>query len=131
MLGTSGVAGAAANKGVTAEGTGSVRCPSSQVVPSTTINLEASRSKGIVQGFVQITDPTFNVVNKGGSIDGGSMNGSSFNLTAVINFDRCGAFTQPVPVRAVISGDCGTGVLITYSDDNGETGSFVGNAVCS
>lgn len=117
---------AAANKSISGSGTGDITCLNGPLPVSkpATINFQASKSKGIMQGFFQITSAgTF----KSGSISGGSIGDNSFTLTGSETFDTaCGG---PVPISFTIQGECGTGATITFESAT-QRGEFVGNVAC-
>jgi len=128
----SGVAGAAANKTVSATGFGEVHCPGGSSVQGAAIHFTAARFKGAVFGIEEgiITvgeDGTF----KAFEITSGTLNQNSFTLQAVVFEDSCNGVEQDTPVNATISGTCGTDQLVTYSDANGETGSFLSDVACT
>jgi hypothetical protein len=125
----SGVAGAAANKTVSASGSGNVHCPGDGTVDPAEIHFTAFKFRGGVEGFEGIIEGLD--TEKEFHITAGTMNTNSFTLQAVVTFDLCNDEYQDVPVNATISGTCGTDVLVTYSDANGETGTFLSNVACT
>jgi hypothetical protein len=70
-------------------------------------------------------------VQKSGNITAGTINASSYSLTATVTFDFCGGTFNQVIAQATISGQCGTAVTIHYVDTLGESGNFVGNVACT
>jgi hypothetical protein len=123
----SGAAGAAANKSVSAQGFGNVDCPTTGN-ETAGINLWATKFKGGVEGEAYIgTDG----VEKHIYLTAGTINTNSFTLQGIVNYDVCGGVSEPTPVNATISGQCGTDVLVTYTDANGETGSFLSDVACT
>jgi hypothetical protein len=126
-MSVSGVAGAVANKSVAAQGFGNVDCPTAG--PETAgIQLWAAKFKGGLQGEAYIgTDG----VEKHIFLTAGTINSQSFTLQGIVDYDVCGGVPEPTPVNATISGQCGTDVLVNYTDANGETGSFLSDVACT
>jgi hypothetical protein len=123
----SSVAGAAANKSVSAQGFGNVDCPTAGNEVAG-LNLWAAKFKGGVEGEAYIgTDG----VEKHIYLTSGTINQNSFTLQGIVDYDVCGGIPETTPVNATISGQCGTNQLITYTDANGETGSFLSDVACT
>jgi hypothetical protein len=120
---------AAANSSVQGSGsTTQLLCPSGQLLPAT-ISFNATKSKGVVSGFGQIFGAA---VVKDFTLNGGTIGTNSYSLTGATEFvDMCGTFASTLPQQVSLSGQCGTGVTIYYTDTAGETGTFIGNVVCS
>jgi hypothetical protein len=124
-----GVAGAAANKTVQVSGSGEVHCPGG-TQQDADIFFTAFKQKGLVfsQQAAVISGAT---TTKLFFITAGTMNANSFTLEGPVVQDTCGGIAQDTQVNASVSGQCGTNVLVTYSDANGETGSFLSNVACT
>jgi hypothetical protein len=127
-MSVSGVAVAAANKSVAAQGIGNVDCPTAGT-QAARIELWASKFKGGVQGEAYIGNGSG--VEKHIYLTAGTINTNSFTLQGIVDYDNCGGVPEPTPVNATISGQCGTDVLVTYTDANGETGSFLSSVACT
>jgi hypothetical protein len=93
-----------------------------------TIQFSATKNKGVLTGSYQITGSS---VSKGGSLNDGTITENSYSLTGVVNFDFCGTTFNQVVGTATLSGQCGTSVVIHYSDTLGQFGDFIGNVACS
>jgi hypothetical protein len=117
-----------ANHSATGRGTSSQYFCGSGVPNVATIQFQAQKSKGIMQGGFSIFGST---VVKFGNINAGTINASSYSLTATVTADQCGGTFNNVVAQATISGQCGTAVTIHYVDTLGETGDFVGNVACA
>jgi hypothetical protein len=128
----SGVAGAAANKTVSVTGSGEVHCPGGSSVQGAEIHFTAFKFKGAVFGLdAGIITVEYDGTFKAFEISSGTINQNSFTLQAVVVEDSCNGVEQDVPVNATLSGTCGTDQLVTYSDANGETGSFLSDVACT
>ena len=121
------VASADANHSATGRGTSTAYFCGSGIPNVATIDFSAQKSKGIIGGFFQISG----TAQKSGNITAGTINGSSYSLTATVGFDFCGGVFEQVIAQATISGQCGTAVTIHYVDTLGESGDFVGNVACT
>jgi hypothetical protein len=129
-----GVKPAAASPLKVAHGVGEATeftCPGHQEVGSTAgaIDFSASRAHGLTHGFGFIEGTT---VDKDFSITRGNMNRHSYSLTGIVRGHQlCGSTQTSLPSVVTLSGPCGTGVSISYSDTNGESGTFTGNVACT
>ena len=132
LVATSGAASAAANKSVSVDGFGTLTCPDSSTTDAL-IGLDANKFKGSVQGQGQVVNDIISntITEKDFNVTSGTINTNSFTLQAIVTFDGCNGGLYPSPVNATISGQCGTDVLFTYTDANGETGSFEGRVACT
>ena len=98
-------------------------------VPSVaTIDFNAQKSKGVLQGNYQITGST---TQKFGTLNDGTITENAYSVTGVVTFDFCGTTFSQVVGTATISGDCGTSVVIHYQDTLGQRGDFIGNVACA
>ena len=106
-------------------------CPSGTTSPAT-IDFNASKQKGIVSGFGNIRGAD---VSKLFSLGAGTLNKNSYSLkgstSTAFGPTACeGAFSE-LPEEVSLSGQCGTGVVIHYTDSGGQRGDFVGNVICT
>lgn len=121
-------AGASTNTTATGRGTtAQFTCNTGQQL-SASINFQASKSKGTLAGGGSVGGIG---VGKFFNISGGTLNNNSYSLSGFTTQDTCATFTSFVPFQVTLSGQCGTGVVIHYSDTAGETGDFIGNVVCT
>jgi hypothetical protein len=129
VMATSAVADAAANKTVQVSGSGEVHCPGGSQ-ENADIFFTAFKQKGLVfsQQAAVISGAT---TSKLFFITAGTMNANSFTLEGPVVQDTCKGVVQDTQVNATVSGQCGTNVLVTYSDANGETASFLCNVACT
>lgn len=98
------------------------------VLSTATIDFNATKSKGTVQGNFQIFGPA---AQKFGQLNDGTINESSYSLRGFVTFEQCGStFFQNIG-EVTIYGDCGTAVVIHYQDTLGQRGDFIGNVACS
>jgi hypothetical protein len=121
-------ASAAANHQVVGRGSTTQFLCANGVLSTATIDFNATKSKGTVQGFFQIVGPA---VQKYGSLNDGTINESSYSVQGFVQFEQCGStFFQNVG-SVTVSGECGTAVVIHYQDTLGQRGDFIGNVACS
>lgn len=120
---------AASNRQAQGRGVTSELLCESGLLTAATIDFSAAKNKGTIGGFFQI----FGVgTSKFGNITGGTINPNSYSLTGTVNAFQCGGIpTSTLPAQATISGECGEGVIIHYTDTHGEVGDFRGNVICS
>jgi hypothetical protein len=119
---------AAANENV--QGTGSTSdflCATGIPTVQANIIFQASKSKGFVSGFFEVFGPT---VFKGFTLSGGSFNKNHYSLTGILGDAFCNG---PVgtPAQVTLTGDCGSAVIIHYTDSRGERGDFLGSVACT
>jgi hypothetical protein len=125
-------AGASANRSVNMGGlTAQFTCPTGVQVRAG-ISFSSDKEKGIQGGIGTITGPAiFDQFN----VTGGISNKNSYSLTGNTSlggsFTECSTFQSVLPFQLTLSGQCGTGVVIHYSDTAGEVGDFVGNVTCT
>jgi hypothetical protein len=102
-------------------------CPSGTTLPAN-IAFQAGKNKGVLSGSFNILGAG---VQKFGNLSGGTSNQSRYSLSGILNSEQCGAFVSQQPFNVTISGDCGVGVVIHYTDTAGERGDFLGNVACT
>jgi hypothetical protein len=94
------------------------------------ITFLATKSMGKVSGFAifaQFLEPS-GAFSKRVVFTRGHVNRTNYRLEGTVSGIACGA---KVSGTAVVRGDCGTGVIIHYSDSGGEKGDLKGDVVCS
>jgi opacity protein-like surface antigen len=121
-------ASAAANHQVVGRGSTTQFLCANGVLSTATIDFNAQKSKGIVQGNFSIFGPA---VQKFGGLNDGTINESSYSLQGFITFEQCGSTIFQNVGTATVYGECGTAVVIHYQDTLGQRGDFIGNVACS
>ena len=119
---------AAANHQVVGRGSTTQFLCANGVLSTATIDFNATKSKGTVQGFFQIFGPA---AQKYGSLNDGTINENSYSVSGFITFEQCGGTVFQNVGTATIYGECGTAVVIHYQDTVGQRGDFIGNVACS
>ena len=121
-------ASAAANHQVVGRGSTTQFLCANGVLSTATIDFSAQKSKGIVQGNFSIFGPA---AQKFGSLNNGTINGSSYSLQGFVTFEQCGSTVFQNVGTVTLYGQCGTAVVIHYQDTLGQRGDFIGNVACS
>ena len=121
-------ASAAANHQVVGRGSTTQFLCANGVLSTATIDFNAQKSKGFVQGSFGIFGP---VAQKFGQLNDGTINESSYSLQGFVTFEQCGSTVFQNVGSVTLSGQCGTAVVIHYQDTLGQRGDFIGNVACS
>lgn len=121
-------ASAAANHQVVGRGSTTQFLCANGVLSTATIDFNAQKSKGIVQGGFQIFGPA---AQKFGQLNDGTINERSYSLQGFVTFEQCGSTVFQNVGTVTLYGECGTAVVIHYQDTLGQRGDFIGNVACS
>jgi hypothetical protein len=124
---------AAANKTVQGRGASALfLCSSGFTALDAQIDFNAQKNspftqKGTVFGNGSVTGST---VDKFFSLTSGTINQNQYSLGGILQFAFCNG-PEGTPAQVTLTGDCGSGVIIHYTDSLGERGDFVGNVACT
>jgi hypothetical protein len=127
---------AQADKNHSVAGSGSTNnflCPNRTTIPAN-ISFSAAKTSGGLTGDGQIgPGPPGAFIFF--TLSSGTINTSSYSMSGTVglpssSFVSCDGFFGMVTGSMTLSGNCGTGVTINYSDTLGDKGTFIGNVSC-
>ena len=122
---------AASTSNVAGNGTSVLTCPGGVTVPSATISFSTTTTKGTTTGAGGILFPA--VVQISFKLNSGHFNAGSYAVEGFYGppgpTGFCSGFIGAATVT--ITGLCGTGVSIFYSDSNGISATFIGKVGCT
>jgi hypothetical protein len=124
------VPAASANSNRSVQGSGATaefHCSSGAFTPAN-IQFSATKNKGGLFGSGFVFGGGANMFF---SLNSGTINSGSYSLSGVVSQQNCVTAFSTLPASVTVSGACGTGVTIHYTDSYGDVGDFVGNVVCS
>jgi hypothetical protein len=125
------------NDQVSGSGSGDVTCPNGKHVGNAEISFGGFMSKVPLYGsweVVAVNSESGNSLNQGGSFHSGSIGADQYSLNGREISDKiCGnsSTSSNIQTTATISGQCGQGVTIELNANDGESGTFTGNADCT
>ncbi len=125
------------NDQVSGSGSGDVTCPNRKHVGNAEISFSGFMSKVPLYGsweVVAVNSESGNLLNQGGSFHSGSIGADHYSLNGREISDKiCGnsSTSSNIQTTATISGQCGQGVTIELNANDGESGTFTGNADCT
>jgi hypothetical protein len=119
------------NQGVSGSGSGSITCADGTRVGSGSISFVAFKSDVPLHGSWEVVSISTSEPsqNTGGSFQTGNIGSNQYTLSGTEISDSICKGNPPTPVT--ISGQCGQGVIIELSADNGGKGIFTGDVTCS
>ncbi|HET7148265.1 MAG TPA: hypothetical protein VFI73_07180 [Candidatus Nitrosopolaris sp.] len=118
------------NQRVSGSGSGSIACWDGMRVAGGSISFVAFKSNVPLHGSWEVVTVQSSGAsqNMGGSFQTGHIGSDQYTLTGIQISDIICRGNPHTP--ATISGQCGQGVTIELSADNGEKGIFTGNVIC-
>jgi hypothetical protein len=125
------------NDQVSGSGSGDVTCPNGKHVGNAEISFGGFMSKVPLYGsweVVAVNSESGNSLNQGGSFHSGSIGADQYSLIGREISDKiCGnsSTSSNIQTTATIGGQCGQGVTIELNANDGESGTFTGNADCT
>ncbi|MDQ6668401.1 MAG: hypothetical protein M3Y53_09275 [Thermoproteota archaeon] len=126
---------ASGNDQVSGSGSGDVTCPNGNHVGNAEISFGGFMSRVPLYGsweVVAVNSESGNPLNQGGSFHSGSIGADHYSLNGREISDKiCGSTSSNIQTTATLSGQCGQGVTIELNANDGESGTFTGNADCT
>jgi hypothetical protein len=125
------------NDQVSGSGSGDVTCPNGKHVGNAEISFGGFLSKVPLYGsweVVAVNSESGNSLSQGGSFHSGSIGTDHYNLNGREISDkicRNSSTSGNIQTTATIAGQCGQGVTIELDANDGESGTFTGNADCT
>jgi hypothetical protein len=125
------------NDQVSGSGSGDITCPNGKHVGKAEISFGGFMSKVPLYGsweVVAVNSESGNSLNQGGSFHSGSIGADQYSLNGREISDKiCGnsSTSSNIHTTTTISGQCGQGVTIELNANDGESGTFTGNADCT
>ncbi|MDQ6864040.1 MAG: hypothetical protein M3044_09470 [Thermoproteota archaeon] len=125
------------NDQVSGSGSGDVTCPNGKHLGNAEISFGGFMSKVPLYGsweVVAINSESGSSLNQGGSFHSGSIGADHYSINGREISDKiCGnsSTSSDIQTTATISGQCGQGVTIELNANDGESGTFTGNADCT
>lgn len=118
------------------EGQGVVSCPDGFIATGELFGISVTQSAGVVTGTWYMVHYGA-AASDGGSITGGHISKMNFRLTG--NWSSPGSLyghtvacsTAAIPATVLITGNCGTDVIVTLVASNGVAATFPGDASCT
>ncbi|PWU81646.1 MAG: hypothetical protein DLM72_05905 [Candidatus Nitrosopolaris wilkensis] len=124
------------NEQVSGSGSGDVTCPNGKHVDNAEISFGGFMSRVPLYGsweVVAVNSDSGNSLNQGGSFHSGSIGADHYSLNGREISDKiCGnsSTSSNIQTTATLSGQCGLGVTIELNANDGDSGTFTGNADC-